>query len=90
MLFAWNNRISPDIVIRSLTVASDDFHPFYKVERKTYHYHIFVEQPSPFVQRFGAYYQKKIDIVVLTNALNLFVGTHDFSAFCAADAEVSE
>ncbi len=59
MLHAWNNRLSSDIVIRALTVADPHFHPFYNVERKIYHYHIFVEQPSPFLQRFGAYYQKK-------------------------------
>lgn len=87
MLFAWNNRISSDIVIRSLAVADPDFHPFYNVEQKTYHYHIFVEQPSPFLQRFGAYCQKKIDLSILKEALNIFVGTHDFTAFCAADTE---
>lgn len=87
MLHAWNNRIPSDIVIRSLIRAPDDFHPFYNVERKIYHYHFFVEQPSPFIQRFGAYYQKKIDISVLQKALMLFVGTHDFSSFCSADAK---
>lgn len=87
MLFAWNNRLPADIVIRSLTKAPDNFHPFYNVERKIYHYHLFVEQPSPFIQRFGLYYQKKIDITLLQKALNIFVGTHDFTAFCAADVQ---
>lgn len=87
MLRAWNNRLSPDIVIRSLTAVANDFHPFYNVARKTYHYHFFVEQPSPFIQRFGAYYQRKIDIHLLQKVLALFVGTHDFNAFCSADSE---
>jgi len=87
MLYAWNNRISSDIVIRSITVADPEFHPFYNVERKIYHYHIFLEQPSPFLQRFGAYCQKKIDLSTLQKALDIFVGTHDFTAFCAADTE---
>jgi tRNA pseudouridine38-40 synthase len=87
MLFAWNNRLPADIVIRSINITHPRFHPFYNVERKVYHYHIFTEQPSPFLQRFGTYYQKKIDISLLHKALHLFIGTHDFTSFCAADSQ---
>ena len=87
MLRAWNNRLSSDIVIRSIMVTDPNFHPFYNVEYKTYHYHLFLEQPLPYVQRFGAYYEKKIDLSLLKKALDIFVGTHDFTAFCAADTE---
>lgn len=87
MLRAWNNRLPSDIVIRSIDVADPYFHPFYNVERKTYHYHLFLERPAPYVQRFGAYCETRIDLSIFKQALNIFVGTHDFSSFCAADTE---
>lgn len=87
MLRAWNNRLPSDIVIRSITVTDPHFHPFYNVEFKTYHYHIFLERPTPYVQRFGTYCELKVDVSVLQQALSIFLGTHDFSSFCAADTE---
>jgi len=87
MLRAWNNRLPSDIVIRSITVADPTFHPFYNVERKTYHYHLFLERPAPYVQRFGAYCETQIDLSIFKQALDIFVGTHDFTSFCAADTE---
>jgi len=87
MRFAWNNALPNDIKIASLAVALKDFHPFYSVQQKTYHYHVFLDEPSPLVQRYGWYYHYPVDIEKLKQALNVFVGTHDFKSFCAADVE---
>jgi tRNA pseudouridine38-40 synthase len=87
MLRAWNNALPADIVIRTLAPAPQQFHPYFNVIEKTYHYHIFSEQPSPFVQRYGWHYWKSIDHEKLREALYLFIGTHDFTSFCSADVE---
>lgn len=83
--WAWNNALPPDIVIRSLIAAPENFHPFYNVAQKTYHYHFFVERPLPFVQRYGWFYRAGIDIDKLSEVLLLFQGTHDFRSFCTGD-----
>lgn len=87
MRFAWNNALPADIKISSLDVISSDFHPFYRVEKKTYHYHFFLDEPSPLVQRYGWYYHYSVNLEKLKRALDVFVGTHDFKSFCAADVE---
>jgi len=85
MLYAWNNALPNDIVIRSLEYAPEEFHPFYNVVRKTYHYHIFLQQPLPFVRHYGWFYSTRVDIDKLKNVLQHFVGTYDFTSFCAGD-----
>lgn len=86
MLRVWNAILPGDIIIRSLDLSIADFHPLYNVVRKTYHYHIFLKKPSPFVQRYGWFYSSRVDIDKLTSALQSFVGTHDFTSFCSIDA----
>jgi tRNA pseudouridine38-40 synthase len=84
---AWilNNSLPADIHIRQAELVADDFHPHYNVAYKTYYYHMFTERPLPFVARYGWYYYRALDIQKLDAALQLFVGTHDFSRFCAAE-----
>ncbi len=85
MKWAWNNSLPEDIQIRSLEVVNDDFNPFCNVEQKTYYYHFFLERPSPFIQRYGYYYVYPTDIHVLRQALQIFIGTHDFCSFRSSE-----
>ncbi len=82
-----NNCLPDDILIQQLEKITDDFHPFYNVTQKTYHYHFFIDWPSPFKQRFGWHYRKSVDIEKLKKALRVFVGTHDFCAFATDCAD---
>lgn len=82
LLFAWNNALPHDVLIRDISIAADDFNPRHAVASKTYHYSFFTQRPLPFVQQYGWYYSKPIDFEVLYQALQLFVGTHDFRSFC--------
>ncbi len=82
LLFAWNNILPNDIVIKDLQKTREDFHPIIEAKQKTYHYHIFTKRPSPFVARYGWHYFKKIDLEKLETCLDIFVGTHDFASFC--------
>lgn len=82
---AWQRRLPPTIVIRSLQQITESFHPQKNVQLKTYWYHFFLERPLPFMQRYGYFYQRSIDINQLQEVLQLFVGTHDFRSFCKAD-----
>jgi tRNA pseudouridine38-40 synthase len=82
ILNAWNNRLPNDIVIRSLSPIEEDFYPRYHVEQKIYWYHIFLERPLPFVQRYGYFYSYPLTIEVLQEAIKIFIGSHDFRSFC--------
>ena len=53
LLWAWNNALPPDILIRSIEEVSDSFHPQRNVEQKTYYYHFFEQRPLPFIGRYG-------------------------------------
>lgn len=80
MLYAWNNLLPSSILIRSLEHA-DWFHPHYHVKQKIYYYHLFVDRPLPFVARYGYYTSRAFEQQQFKDALQLFVGSHDFSAF---------
>lgn len=84
MLRGWSNILPPTIVIRSLEKV-EKFNPYRNVVAKTYWYHFFLERPTPFTQRFGWHYRYSVDIEKLQESLNVFLGTHDFKAFCSDD-----
>lgn len=85
LLFAWNNRLPADLLIRSLEKVSENFHPQRSVEQKTYWYHFFPERPLPFFARYGLHVRVMPDVDKLCQALQIFVGTHDFRSFCTGD-----
>lgn len=81
MLHAWNNALPQDILIRTLHVAAETFHPQRDVLEKTYYYHFFEERPLPFLARYG-FFCGTIQQEKLQEGLQIFVGTHDFRSFC--------
>jgi tRNA pseudouridine38-40 synthase len=80
--WAWNNVLPEAIIIRSLEAVAPEFHPQRHVLYKTYYYHIFEQRPLPLCSRYGWYPKKTINITKLQEALQVFVGTHDFRSFC--------
>jgi tRNA pseudouridine38-40 synthase len=92
LLHAWNNSLPKDIVIREIEkVDPEKFHPLKNVVQKTYYYHLFLKSPLPFVSRYGWFWKfnPDVDIEKLKQALQLFVGTHDFRSFVKLDEEKS-
>lgn len=79
--WVWNNSLPSEIMIRSLEVVDDSFNPFHDIEQKIYCYHFFLDRPFPFIQRYGYFYPYKIDRDLLQQALQFFIGTHDFASF---------
>lgn len=84
---AWNNSLPNSIMIRSLEKVSQDFYPLIGVKQKTYYYNLFLKRPLPFVARYGFYYEfiNFVDLQKFEQALNLYVGKHDFASFCKID-----
>ena len=86
---AWNNMLPKSILIRDLQVVPDKFHACFNVAQKTYYYHLFLNRPLPFVARYGWLYKfiDQVDLGKFENALNLYLGEHDFGSFCKVDAD---
>jgi tRNA pseudouridine38-40 synthase len=85
MKYAWNNLLPASMAIVALEPVPITYNPFYDIAYKTYWYYIFVERPSPFVSRYGWHIRTGICLKKLNQALQFFVGTHDFRSFATDD-----
>jgi tRNA pseudouridine38-40 synthase len=82
---AWNNRLPNDLLIRSIQFANYSFHPQANVKQKEYWYHFFPNRPLPYASRYGFWMRHEVAIEKLNDALQIFVGTHDFRSFCSGE-----
>ncbi len=85
LIYAWNNALPEDIVIRSIVLVPEAFHPQYYVSSKTYWYHFTLKRPLPFIQRYCWWVITNPDMEKFKQALQIFIGTHDFRSFCTGD-----
>ena len=82
---ALNSKLPNDIHINSVMLANDDFHARYNALRKEYLYIINMGEYNPIERNYVYQYNKELDVDKMSEALNLFVGRHDFSAFTSKD-----
>ncbi len=84
-LLAQLRRYLPeDIGIYSCREVSPRFHARLNALEKTYQYRLWnSERPCVFERRYVAELPEKLDVERMNAAAQLFLGTHDFSAFCA-------
>ncbi len=73
-----------DIGIYSCKNASQRFHARLNAKTKTYRYRIWhSDMPCVFDRRYVYILREKLNMEAMEKAACQFVGTHDFSAFCA-------
>ena len=73
-----------DIGIYSCREVSPRFHARLNALEKTYQYRLWnSDAPCVFERRFVAEFPETLDLQAMQRAAALFLGTHDFSAFCA-------
>lgn len=84
-LLAQLRRYLPeDIGIYSCREASPRFHARLNALEKTYRYRLWNSGlPCVFERRYVAVMEEKLDVEAMQTAARQFLGTHDFSAFCA-------
>lgn len=77
------NAILPNsIVLRGIEAVSEEFHALFSARAKTYTYHIYNDrEPGPFIRPYVAVVWDPINIDLLNEASQLFVGRHDFTSF---------
>ncbi|MCI5968978.1 tRNA pseudouridine(38-40) synthase TruA [Helicobacter sp.] len=74
-----NTKLAPNITIKRIWEVDRDFHARFSVKRRGYCY-VLSKYSSPFLTPFSLHYNLK-NPSLMQQALKLFVGTHNFSAF---------
>ena len=74
------NRKLNSIRFKHITFVSSDFHARFWAKKRIYRYIFKTKKPSLFEQKFISYYAP-FDVTLLHDALNIFVGKHDFNFF---------
>ncbi|MBI4965699.1 MAG: tRNA pseudouridine(38-40) synthase TruA [Desulfomonile tiedjei] len=79
---ACNALLPPDIAVRSLEHAADDFHARHSAHSKTYVYQI-LNRPlrSPLLRLYSWHIPLPLDSSLMAAAAAHLVGSHDFAAF---------
>jgi tRNA pseudouridine38-40 synthase len=88
---AINGNVEQDLRAIQVDEVDDDFHARYSATGKTYRYRI-VNGPviSPFWVRYAHHDARPMDLKLMVNAAELFLGKHDWTAFSAAQSDVED
>ena len=88
---ALNVNLPDDIAVLACEDVAEDFHPRYSARGKRYLYRIWnAQSKNPFETHTALHQPRKLDVEKMNRAAQCFVGTHDFSAFCAAGGSVED
>ena len=91
MVRALNANLPDDIAVLECREVEDDFHPRYSAKGKRYVYYIWNSPVrSPFYREHSLHVKQLLDVDKLNETAQLFLGTHDFTAFCSAGSSVED
>ncbi|QXE01886.1 tRNA pseudouridine(38-40) synthase TruA [Terribacillus sp. DMT04] len=86
---ALNTLLPDDIRIVDITGAEEGFHARYNAKRKQYKYFIHnAPEQDVFKRHYVHHVPYNLDFDRIQQAIQVIEGTHDFTAFCSARAEV--
>lgn len=79
---ALNSKMSKDVAVCSVKIASEGFHPRFSAIARRYVYRVYYSQErNPLLDRFAWRIWPKAHLGLLQDAAQLLIGKHDFSAF---------
>jgi tRNA pseudouridine38-40 synthase len=88
---AVNGNTAADLRVVEARVAAEDFHARFSARGKTYVYSVFNERfDSPFLSRYAHREGRPLDAGRMRECARLFLGTHDWTAFSAAQSDVKD
>lgn len=87
LTYALNKMLPDDIKIISLKVVNDDFHARYNATKKIYEYRILLTNKDPFNYDLAYIYPMHLDVTTFIDALNRFVGTHNYQDFTSKEED---
>lgn len=84
-----NHRLPRDIIVTGAEAVPATFHPRFDAVAKVYRYTIETAQtPNIFTRRFSTHLPRRLDVDQMQHAAHHLEGTHDFTSFSAARAQV--
>lgn len=91
MVKALNAVLPRDIAVLNCRAVTDDFHPRYSAKGKRYVYHIWNNAVrNPFEEGYTHHVRIPLKEESMNKTAALFVGMHDFSAFCSVGSSVED
>ncbi|MGH9898612.1 MAG: tRNA pseudouridine(38-40) synthase TruA [Pyrinomonadaceae bacterium] len=85
---AINGNLASDLRVINVQIVPRDFHARFSAIGKTYRYTIFnAPFVSPFLARFALHESRPLNLERMQMAARIFPGTHDWTAFSAAQSE---
>jgi tRNA pseudouridine38-40 synthase len=88
---AINGNVERDLRVTKVEEVDNDFHARYSAIGKTYRYRIVNGAViSPFWVRYAHHDARPLQFAAMTEAAQLFVGEHDWTAFSAAQSDVED
>lgn len=91
MVAALNAYLPRDIAVCDCREVPEDFHARYCCKGKKYSYQIWNGRArNPFYEGYALHVRRRMDEEVLNRAAQDFVGTHDFTSFCAIGSDIED
>jgi tRNA pseudouridine38-40 synthase len=88
---ALNSMLPGDISVLSAVSIDESFHARFDAKGKEYRYVLHLSSKrDPFLRKYAYQYPYGLNIQAMKDASKFFLGTHDFSSFCAAKTEVKD
>lgn len=84
---ALNSNLPDDIHVIETKEVDSDFHARYNVKEKTYKYIINTGEYNPLERNYVFQYNYKLDVDKMKEAINYFLGEHDFRSFVTDNKE---
>lgn len=89
--YGMDTQTPDDIAVRSVKIVPDDFHARYLVKEKTYAYIVDYGKPrNPLARHQTAHFPYPLDLVKMQRVMDDFLGTHDYTGFCASGSSVKD
>ena len=86
-----NSLLPDDIRVLNISNVDETFHARYSAKRKTYEYWFYISKEKiPVYDLFATHIGYNVDIDKMNLACDLFVGKHDFTAFCSTNTSVED
>ena len=83
-----NHYLPEDIAVVDISVVHEEFHARYHAKDKTYLYQIWNGKFSnPFLRKYSMHVNNELNLELMSEAGNWFIGEHDFTAFSNAKSK---
>ena len=87
LAYSLNRMLPEDIKIISFERVEDDFHARYNAKKKIYEYRLVLKNKDPFLDQLAYVYPMEFDINLFKEALNKFVGKHNYQDFTSKEED---